>query len=222
MIWKPPAPRPEEIEDLQRSRRERDALFLGHGLDRRSITGFVVDAAEPLGERVLDLGTGKGLAAVEMARRGARVATVDVSAEELRAAFLLAVAAGVDDLIEFHLADAGALPFGDGSFTLATMVNALHHLARPDAALAEISRVLAPGGRLVVADFTERGFELLGRIHSRDGADHFRNRDGTIDALAGRLEEFGLRCLGRERRFHEQVMVAGKRQPRCGGMSTTG
>jgi ubiquinone/menaquinone biosynthesis C-methylase UbiE len=205
-IWKPAAPRQEEIDEVLCRRRERDELFLRHGLDRAASTRFVIDSAEPLEDRVLDIGTGKGLAAVEMARRGARVTTVDLSEKDLRDAFLLASGAGVRDRIEFHRADARALPFGDDSFALATMVNVVHHLEDAPATLAEIARVLAPGGRLVISDFTDSGFEILERIHREEEHVHERHAGGTIDGLARHFDRLGLRCRSRDSRFHQYVM----------------
>lgn len=210
MIWTPTAPRQEEIEEVLRYREQRNELFLRHGLDRPAITAFVIDAAEPLEEHVLDVGTGKGLAAVELARRGARVTTVDVSDKDLRDAFLLASSAGVEGRIEFHHADARELPFGDDSFALVTMINVAHHLEDAPAVLAEIARVLAPGGRLVMSDFTDRGFEILEGIHREENHVHERHTGGSIDGLLEHFDRLGLRCRGRDRRFHQYVMVAVK------------
>jgi ubiquinone/menaquinone biosynthesis C-methylase UbiE len=207
MAWTPAAARQDEIDEVVRHRAERDELFLRHGLDRASSTKFIIDAAEPLEDHVLDIGTGKGLAAVEVARRGSTVATVDVSENDLRAAFLLASSAGVQDRLEFHHADARKLPFGDDSFRLVTMVNVVHHLDDAPAVLAEIARVLAPGGRLVMADFTDRGFEILDGIHREESHVHDRNSGATIDGLTEHFDRLGMRCGGRDRRFHEYVMV---------------
>lgn len=210
MAWMPAAARQDEVNEVVRRRAERDELFLRHGLDRASSTSFVIDTAEPLEERVLDIGTGKGLAAVELARRGARVTTVDLSENDLRAAYLLASSAGVEDRIEFHHADARTLPFGDDSFRLVTMINVVHHLEDAPAVLAEIARVLAPGGRLVMSDFTDRGFEILEGIHREERHVHDRREGATIDGLTGHFDRLGLRCRGRDSRFHQYVMVAEK------------
>ena len=210
MIWTADPPRQEEIDEILRYRAQRDGLFLRHGLDRPAITKFVIDTAEPLEDQVLDIGTGKGLAAVELARRGARVTTVDVSEKDLREAFVLAAGAGFADRVEFHRADARELPFGDDSFSLVTMINVVHHLEDAPAVLSEIARVLAPGGRLVMSDFTDRGFEILEGIHREEGRTHDRHDGATIDGLAGHFDRLGLRCRGRDRRFQQYVMVAVK------------
>jgi ubiquinone/menaquinone biosynthesis C-methylase UbiE len=210
MAWTPAAARQDEIDEVVRHRAERDELFLRHGLDRASSTKFVIDTAEPLEDQVLDIGTGKGLAAVELARRGARVTTVDVSENDLRSAFLLASSAAVEDRMEFHHTDARQLPFGDDSFRLVTMVNVVHHLEDAPAVLAEIARILAPGGRLVMSDFTDRGFEILEGIHREEHHVHDRHEGATIDGLTEHFDRLGLRCRARDRRFHQYVMVAAK------------
>ena len=50
----------------------------------------------------------------------------------------------------------GALPFSDGEFTAIVCTTAFHHFPKPLDAIAEMSRVLAPGGRVVIADFNRR------------------------------------------------------------------
>jgi len=210
MIWRPAAPERRELEESRQYRESRNGQFLDHGIDREGMTAFVVDAAEPLPGSVLDIGTGRGLTAVELARRGAGVKTVDMSEEMLRSAYLYAVDKGVADRIEFHLADGGDLPFEEGGFEVVTMINVLHHLENPGAVLPEIARVLTPGGRLVVSDFTDRGFEILEEIHRLEGHGHERHSGETVDGFAARLGGAGLKCIARDRRFHQQVMVAEK------------
>lgn len=207
MIWKAAAPKRSELEEDRAYRDMRNEQFLRHGIDRDGMTSFVVDSAEPLSDTVLDIGTGRGFTAVELARRGARVATVDMSEESLKSAWLHAIATGMADRIEFHLADGGDLPFEEGSFEVVTMINVLHHLGNPDEVLPEISRVLMPGGRLIVADFTDKGFDILEKIHGEDGHSHDMDTGETMDGFAARLGDAGLTCTARDRRFHQHVMV---------------
>lgn len=210
MIWMTAAPERNELEKDREYRDMRNEQFLRHGIDRDGMTSFIVDSAEPLPAKVLDLGTGRGFTAVELARRGARVTTVDMSEESLKSAWLHAVETGMADRIEFHLADGGDLPFEEGSFETVTMVNVLHHLENPEAVLPEIARVLMPGGRLIVADFTDKGFDILEKIHGEDGHSHDMHTGETMDSFALRLGDSGLACTARDRRFHQYVMVAEK------------
>ncbi len=210
MIWETAAPERSELEENRKYREMRNEQFLRHGIDRDGMTSFAVNKAEPLPGRVLDIGTGRGFTAVELARRGAGVTTIDMSEEMLKSAHLHAVDAGVADKIEFHLADGGDLPFEEGSFEVVIMINVLHHLEDPDAVLPEIARVLMSGGRLVVADFTDRGFDILEKIHREEGQGHDRHTGETVDGFAARLDDVGMKCVCRDRRFHQNVMVAQK------------
>ena len=210
MIWKTAVPERSELEKDREYRDMRNEQFLRHGIDRDGMTSFIVDSAEPLPGQVLDIGTGRGFTAIELARRGADVTTVDMSEEMLKSAWLHAVETGMADRIEFHLADGGDLPFEERSFEVVTMVNVLHHLENPEAVLPEIARVLIPGGRLIVADFTDRGFDILEKIHGEDGHSHDKHTGETVDGFASRLDDVGMKCVARDRRFHQYVMVAEK------------
>jgi ubiquinone/menaquinone biosynthesis C-methylase UbiE len=210
MIWKAAVPERSELDESREYMEKRNEQFLSHGIDRESMTSFIVDSAEPLPGRVLDIGTGRGFTAVELARRGAEVTTIDMSEEMLNSAYLHAADAGLADRIEFHHADGGNLPFEEGSFEVVTMINVLHHLENPEIVLPEIARVLMPGGRLIVSDFTDRGFEILEEIHREDGHGHDRHAGETVDGFAARLDDVGMKCVARDRRFHQLVMVAEK------------
>jgi SAM-dependent methyltransferase len=94
---------------------------------------------------VLEVGTGPGRLAAALHERGCRVWAVDPSAEMLEQA-----RANVPVQVGLKQARAEALPFKDGWFERAVMRMTVHLLDRPRA-LAELHRVLRPGGRLVIA-----------------------------------------------------------------------
>lgn len=210
MIYRPIEPTEKELLESQRRFLERTESFLKHGFDRQRAISFVIDNADPVEEPVLDIGTGKGLAAIEIAKRGFPVTSVDISEEELQVAFLNARAAKVDGQIRFHISDANRLPFDDGHFQLVTMVNVLHHLDDFTGIFREVSRVLAPGGRFVVADFTESGFEIMDRIHGSEGGEHPRLNMVEMDDIVKMLPSFGLECRRRDVRFKQHVVMAVK------------
>ena len=210
MIYRPIEPTETELLENHKRFSERTEIYREHGFDRQRAISFIIDNADPVEEPVLDIGTGKGLAAIEIARRGFPVTSVDISEEELQVAFLNARAANVDDYIRFHIGDANKLPFEDGHFQLATMVNVLHHLDEFNGIFREVSRVLIPGGRFLVADFTESGFEIMDRIHSTEGREHSRLNTVTMDDIVGILPKFGLECRRRDARFEQHVIMAVK------------
>ena len=98
------------------------------------------------GARVLDVGCGTGVVAVTAARRGARVTGLDLTPELLARARENAAIAEVE--IDWHEGDAEKLPFEDRAFD-AVLSQFGHMFApRPEVALAEMLRVLKPGGTI--------------------------------------------------------------------------
>ena len=103
---------------------------------------------------VLDVGSGPGRPAVDLARlaSGVRVTGNDVVPEMVKRANALAAREGVADRTRFQLGDATALPFPDESFDLVASTLSLHHWPDPARGLAEIYRVLRPGGAARIYD----------------------------------------------------------------------
>jgi ubiquinone/menaquinone biosynthesis C-methylase UbiE len=95
--------------------------------------------------RVLDVGTGTGVAALALAARspGADVTGLDLSPAMLAEAERKRVT-GVHDRVRFQVGDASALPFHDGSFDLVVLMNAIPFFD-------ELSRVTAPGGTVTLS-----------------------------------------------------------------------
>ena len=118
----------------------------------------------PVG-RLLDIGTGTGRMIEVLGPRATTATGVDLSPAMLRLARGRIEAGGLCSA-EVRLGDMGALPFGDGGFDTVVLHQVLHFAQSPAAVLAEAARVLAPGGRLLVADFAPHGREELRRDHA--------------------------------------------------------
>jgi SAM-dependent methyltransferase len=105
------------------------------------------------GDRVLDVGSGFGRHVYECARRGAHVVALDFAADEVvqtRNTLAAMVEAGeitADKLIGVLRGDARLLPFGDASFDAVITSEVLEHIQDDVSAIAEMTRVLKPGGR---------------------------------------------------------------------------
>jgi ubiquinone/menaquinone biosynthesis C-methylase UbiE len=130
-------------------------------------------------KRVLDVGCGDGKLAVELAQRGGgQVAAVDVSPAMIEAARERAKSLAVE--LDLQAASVQSLPFPDASFDIVVAFTILCFVQDAAPAFAEISRVLKPGGRLVIGELNRwstwaaqrRARAWLGSAMWRQG--HFR------------------------------------------------
>jgi demethylmenaquinone methyltransferase/2-methoxy-6-polyprenyl-1,4-benzoquinol methylase len=123
-----------------------DVLALGQ--TRRWRTA-VVEAVDPSpGERILDLAAGTGTSSVPFERAGAFVVATDFSQGMLR------VGKKRQPELSFVAGDGMHLPFADDSFDAATISFGLRNIQDRRAGLLELARVVRPGGRLVVCEFS--------------------------------------------------------------------
>jgi ubiquinone/menaquinone biosynthesis C-methylase UbiE len=111
---------------------------------REQLRSFVAPSGD---ERALDAGTGAGTLALALAPLVREIVGVDIVPELLARARESAPAN-----VTFVEGDATSLPFESGSFDLSCSRRTLHHIARPERAVAELTRVTAPGGRIFVDD----------------------------------------------------------------------
>lgn len=157
------------------------------------------------GDRVLDLACGAGRHSFALYRRGVRVVALDRDPGQVAttAEWLDAVRAE-DDLPESARAhalvgDAYRLPFPDRAFDAVVAAEVLEHLTDDVDAMAEIARVLRPGGRVAVSVpryGPERICWALSRAYHEVDGGHVRiYRRGQLE---GRLRSVGLRPTGRE------------------------
>jgi SAM-dependent methyltransferase len=155
------------------------------------------------GEQVLDLGCGFGRHAFEAYRRGADVVAVDRSAEEVSqvsAMFAAMRAAGEvapEQSGRAVRADLLALPFPDASFDVVMASEVLEHIPADEQAIAEIARVVRPGGRVAVTVprwWPERICWALSREYHETSGGHVRIYTG--DTLSARLARAGLEPSG--------------------------
>jgi demethylmenaquinone methyltransferase / 2-methoxy-6-polyprenyl-1,4-benzoquinol methylase len=105
-------------------------------------------AAVSVGSRALDVATGTGDMAIELAGRGASVVGLDFAARMLELAETKAPS------IEWVQGNALSLPFGDGEFDAVTVGFGARNFADLDRGLGEMARVTRPGGRVVVLEIT--------------------------------------------------------------------
>lgn len=113
---------------------------------------MIVDAARPApDDTVLDIACGGGLVARAFAPRVRHATGIDVTPAMLDQARQAAAAQGLANT-SWDQGDVTTLPYADGAFTIVATRFSFHHFLDPLAALREMVRVCAPGGRVVVAD----------------------------------------------------------------------
>lgn len=142
-----------------------DVLTVGNDRLWRIATTKAIDPRP--GMRVLDLAAGTGTSSAAIAKFGAHVVAADFSEGMLAEGRKRHAENG---LIEFVFADATQLPFEDDSFDAATISYGLRNVNDPRKALAEMFRVVKPGGRVVIAEFSTPPAELVGapyRLYGR-------------------------------------------------------
>lgn len=140
--------------------------------------------ADPV-ERYLDVGTGTGRMLELFGRRARSAIGIDRSTDMLALARAALERAGLD-ACTVRQADLYHLPFADGGTGVVTVHQVLHFLDDPARAVAEAARVLAPGGRLLIADFAPHGLEAL-------RTEHAHRRLGFADGeVAGWMAQAGL------------------------------
>ncbi|SIS49888.1 demethylmenaquinone methyltransferase / 2-methoxy-6-polyprenyl-1,4-benzoquinol methylase [Roseivivax lentus] len=132
-----------------------DAMSLGiHRLWKDAMMDWL---APRRGQRLLDVAGGTGDIAFRFLKRaGAGHATVlDLTEPMLVEGRKRAEAAAMQDSLDWVVGDAMALPFPDNSFDVYTISFGIRNVTRPEVALAEAYRVLKPGGRLMVLEFSQ-------------------------------------------------------------------
>jgi SAM-dependent methyltransferase len=140
----------------------------------------VVELAGRAAGTALDVGAGTGHTAFALARAGFAVVALDLTPEMLAEARQVARREGLDG-VRFEVGDVHALPFPDAAFEVVTCRRAAHHFSDIGAALAEMVRVLKPGGRLVIDDrsvpeddFVDATMQRLDTLHDPSHVRQYR------------------------------------------------
>ena len=136
-------------------------VLLSGGLDRRWKARLVARIDASSRPRVLDLACGTGDLAVAASRSGSRVVGLDITHRMVQ----LAAAKPASRAVSFVTGDMMALPFPDGAFDVITTGYGLRNVPDLAGALAEMHRVLRPGGRVLSLDFDRPSSAVIRAIY---------------------------------------------------------
>ncbi|MGO2133197.1 MAG: bifunctional demethylmenaquinone methyltransferase/2-methoxy-6-polyprenyl-1,4-benzoquinol methylase UbiE [Halomonas sp.] len=152
------------------------------------------------GHSVLDIAGGTGDLTLKFSRlvgpRG-RVVLADINDSMLRVGRNKLIDQGVGGNVEYVQANAETLPFPDNTFDCITIAFGLRNVTDKDAALRSMARVLKPGGRLLVLEFSKPGNPVLSKIYD-DYSFHLLPRMGKM--VAGDADSY--RYLAESIRMH--------------------
>jgi demethylmenaquinone methyltransferase/2-methoxy-6-polyprenyl-1,4-benzoquinol methylase len=138
------------------------------GIHRAWKQDFAARSGVLPGDRVLDLAGGTGDIAALMSKRvgaNGKVVLTDINEAMLDVGRRRLEDRGIVSNVEFALVDAEKLPFADGEFNAVTIAFGLRNVTEKDAALREMYRVLRPGGRAMILEFSKVQAEPLKKIY---------------------------------------------------------
>jgi len=191
-------PRVLEPEVMDSAAEARDYDAMDHSaVNRLFVADFLAiwDRHNP----ILDLGTGTAQIPIELCRQAsqAQVVAVDLADHMLALGRDNVCAAGFQDRIHLERCDAKQLAYPAASFAAVISNSIVHHIPEPGRALAEMVRVLRPGGTLFVRDLLrpadEAGLQHLVRTYAGDANEH--QRQMFADSLHAALTLAELRGL---------------------------
>ena len=196
---------PELMDDPEESQAYDD---MDHSAVNRQ---FVIDFLDsgPAGDEVLDLGTGTARIPIELCRQeqDCRIIASDAAVSMLEVAKINVAIEGFEHRIQLHHGDSKDLQFDDSLFDSVISNSLIHHVPKPEVVLAEMVRVVRPGGRLFVRDLMrpETLEEVERFVAAYSGQENKENqqlfRQSLIAALSlieirGMIEDAGFDTAG--------------------------
>lgn len=196
------------VNDLDASATERlIARLESRAKDRvftRLFEKYIAELRLSGSARVLEVGCGTGAmlrALVRSGGFGGSAVGVDQSPAFVEAAGRFAAAEGVADRLQFAVGDAHQMAFSDASFDAVIVNTVMSHVSDPDRVLAEVARVLRPGGKVVIFDGDYASLTYahadaeLGQRMDKALAEATFNNPRIMRQLAGLLQAHGLKLL---------------------------
>jgi predicted O-methyltransferase YrrM len=192
---------PEYDEKAITEYHSRRQKYIALGFNQYETMEYLVSLMKPIEGTALEVGTGRGLTAVTIARY-APLTTVDIDEEVVDFAKQLAKSEGLFDRIEFINRDIISDPFPAGSFDYVFSTIAFHHYDDPVKMISLLCSITEK--KLLVADFNDNGFNIVDKMHKNEG--HEGHDKGKADiSIAGDV----MRQNGFEvERFENDVVIS--------------
>ena len=200
----------DEVIDNHKKFLERIEFYKKLGLDHIKEREFILDKSLPIGDNVLEIGTGKGHFSLSLAKRGYRFTTVDIDKEEQKIARLNLAYYKLQHLVDFRIEDALDMSFPDKSFDVIFSINVYHHLEAPFQMLEEMLRVLSLKGKIILGDFSKAGMDIVNKCHEIEGRkhDYFRN---SLETAGGFFSDKGFK-IQQANSFAQELIIAGRKE----------
>ena len=166
---------------------------------------------------IADLGAGEGAFALLLAQRAKKVIAVDSSAKMVEVAREQALRYGVGNL-DYRLGDMEELPIDSSSVDLVFFSQSLHHALHPGRAVSEASRILVPGGRIVILDLVKHRFEEARELYADEWLGFSETELEAMLEQAG-FQEIQTSIVHKEQetpQFQTLLAVASKRELKTG------
>jgi ubiquinone/menaquinone biosynthesis C-methylase UbiE len=195
----------EIVENHQRFL-ARKALYKNFGYDIDRERGWIIKKSQPISGNILEVGTGKGYFSLLLAQAGYRFTSIDISEEEQEFARLNLKYFALEKSVNFRIENAEHLSFKNNSYDLIFSVNTFHHLKDPLMVMDEFIRVVTPRGKIVLADFTTEGLEVIAKMHQSESRVHKVNYFRLTD-LDKNLRAKGF-IVNKYRSKFQQILIA--------------
>jgi len=166
---------------------------------------------------IADLGAGEGAFALLLAQRAKKVIADDSSAKMVEVAREQALRYGVGNL-DYRLGDMEELPIDSSSVDLVFFSQSLHHALHPGRAVSEASRILVPGGRIVILDLVKHRFEEARELYADEWLGFSETELEAMLEQAG-FQEIQTSIVHKEQetpQFQTLLAVASKRELKTG------
>ncbi len=173
----------EELKANYQKYLERIEVYKKQGFDRIKNYNKIITLSEPLGEKILEIGTGKGYQAIEIAKRGYKFISLDIDKESVKFATMNLKYLNLKDNVQIIMMDAVNTSFPDKYFNSIITSDSLHHLDKPQSVFNEMLRLIKDDGKIIIAEFTDKGFNILDNIHKMEGRTHSRGNTRMKDAI---------------------------------------